>query len=195
MNNLVSPEYLAQLEAHAALHPEWGSDSASMLSIQTLWDAVKESERVLDYGCGTGSLVQAINGHHVRGRWKARAMGYDPRNPSRWPHPHESSRGCWDLVTCTDVLEHVEEDKVPAVLADIASLMHRDGCAFLAVATGPAIAVLPKTDALPERNAHITQHDHVWWHGMCQESGLEADGGVTVTEHGFYGLFRRKEAA
>ena len=192
---LISPAYVAQLQALAAKEPMWGTSSRTALDeLPALSEAVKHAGNVLDYGCGRGGLVSAINAHNARGRWTTRAMGYDPRNLARWPMPLPIWRGRFGLVTCTDVLEHVEREYVNAVLKDIASWVRDDGTIFLSVATTPAIAVLPATDKLPERNAHITIENQDWWRAEFDKAGIVVSE-ITTTPTGFYGWFERRVSA
>ena len=191
---LISPAYVAQLQALAAKEPRWGTSSRTLLDdLPEVMDAVRVAGSVLDYGCGVGLLVQAINGHNARGRWTTRAMGYDPRNTSRWPYPLEIWRGKFGLVTCTDVMEHVERDRVHANLKDIASWVKPDGKILFLVSTSPAIAVLPATDELPERNAHITVEPMEWWVERFSEAGIDVTDS-TKTTNGFIAWCERRQA-
>ena len=191
---LISPAYVAQLQALAAKEPRWGTSSRTLLDdLPGFATAVQKAGSVLDYGCGAGLLVQAINAHNARGRWSTRALGYDPKDSSRWPMPLPVWRGKFGLVTCTDVMEHVERDSVDSVLKDIASWVKPDGKILFLVATGPAIAVLPATDELPERNAHITVEPMEWWLERFGEAWIEVTDS-TKTPNGFIAWCRRREA-
>jgi hypothetical protein len=98
---------------------------------------------VLDYGCGRGSLAEALKPH--------RCQQYDPGIPGRDVLPKPS-----DVVVCTDVLEHVEPDKLESVLDHLARLTAR--AAYIVIATRPANAVLPDG-----RNAHLIVETPEWW--------------------------------
>lgn len=100
---------------------------------------------ILDYGCGQGSL-----GRFLRARgWQA--ADYDPCVQSFSGEPAEAS-----LVVCTDVLEHVEPEKIGAVLAHLRSLTR-----------GHLLTVISRVDAgktlSDGRNAHILLRDEIWW--------------------------------
>ncbi len=65
---------------------------------------------ILDYGCGSKSLERAATD-----KFKRRIVSYDPAFGTGLPKPS-------DLIVCTDVLEHVEPDKLDNVIAHIKSL-------------------------------------------------------------------------
>jgi 2-polyprenyl-3-methyl-5-hydroxy-6-metoxy-1,4-benzoquinol methylase len=61
-----------------------------------------------------------------------------------------------DVVVCTDVLEHIEPEKLDAVLDHILRLTGY--FAHLVISTRPANAVLPDG-----RNAHLIVETPDWW--------------------------------
>lgn len=97
---------------------------------------------VLDYGCGKGYLAHALSFPI----WE-----YDPAIPGKDTSPRPA-----DLVMCTDVLEHIEPDKLGAVLADLARCVQQVG--YLVIHTGPAAKTLADG-----RNAHLIQQPRAWW--------------------------------
>jgi hypothetical protein len=97
---------------------------------------------VLDYGCGKGLLAKAL----PFPIWE-----YDPAIPDKAESPRPA-----DLLVCTDVLEHVEPDRLAFVLADLARCCKQIG--FLTIHTGPAQKTLPDG-----RNTHLIQRDLAWW--------------------------------
>lgn len=99
---------------------------------------------VLDYGCGKGTLAKAIPELNI--------VGYDPAIPECSTPP----AGKYDVVVCTDVLEHVEPHSVNAVLDDLVRITGR---ALLVV-----ISLVPAAKTLPDgRNTHLTVRHHRWW--------------------------------
>lgn len=141
-DDLHSAAYRAQL---TKLHSKqrWGADGAKHASdVRALVERYQPST-VLDYGCGEGKLGEALK--------PTRVSGYDPGIPDRASMP----KPC-DLVVCTDVLEHVEPDKVDAVMDHIFRLTGK--AAYLVISTKEANAVLPDG-----RNAHLTVHPAGWW--------------------------------
>lgn len=104
---------------------------------------------VLDYGTGKGKLVERLR--KVL-KTKVDVQGYDPAMPS-WAHKPEHT---FDILTCLDVLEHVEMGSIDAVLQDIHQLTRR--FCYLVIDLQPAIKQL--SDG---RNAHILLAPSDWW--------------------------------
>lgn len=120
--------------------------------IAALIDRVR-AQRLLDYGCGKGAQYLT---HRVHERWGGVL-----------PHCYDIGvrylaarpQGVFDGVICTDVLEHVEESDVDAVLNDLFSFAGSIGFVFLAISCIPC-----KEITLPDgRNAHLTQRPPEWW--------------------------------
>jgi len=104
---------------------------------------------VLDYGTGKGKLVQRLRQELPAA---IQVNGYDPAVEA-WEHkPNESA----DIVTCLDVLEHIEMTSIDAVLRDIKSLT-RHFC-YLVIDLQPAVKTLADG-----RNAHILLAPPEWW--------------------------------
>lgn len=98
---------------------------------------------ILDYGCGKGML--GLQYPHLM------IDGYDPAIPGKDDPPEPS-----DMVTCFDVLEHVEPEYLDAVLEDLRRCARK--LVFISVGTRPA-----KRTLSDGRNAHLSQHDANWW--------------------------------
>ena len=103
----------------------------------------------LDYGCGKGSLVDTIREQIPS---TVKISGYDPAVSKYSKYPDESV----DILSCLDVLEHIELSLIDTVLDEIKSLT-REFC-FIAVDLQPAVKTL--SDG---RNAHIMLAPHDWW--------------------------------
>ena len=100
-----------------------------------------------DYGAGKCNLKMALG---LRDGGPVAYQPYDPAFPEYGaPRPA-------DLVTCIDVLEHIEPNLLDNVLDEIASITQR--LAFVTVHTQPAKKVL--SDG---RNAHLIQEPPSWW--------------------------------
>jgi len=103
---------------------------------------------VLDYGTGKGAFPKAV--HKALPALKMGA--YDPAVEAFSSKP----KGRFDLVTCFDVLEHVERGSVAAVLDEIRSLSAK--AVFLQIDLQPAVKRLASG-----RNAHIMLAPPDWW--------------------------------
>jgi cyclopropane fatty-acyl-phospholipid synthase-like methyltransferase len=97
---------------------------------------------ILDYGCGKGYLAKAI----PFPIWE-----YDPAVPGKEECPRPA-----DLVVSTDVLEHIEPDRLAYVLDDLRRVTRK--VAYLVIHTGPAQKTLADG-----RNAHLIQQGAKWW--------------------------------
>lgn len=122
-------------------------------------DGKKHAERVLefarkvgarsicDYGCGEGTLKRAM----VALGWQGFFCEYDPAMSGKDSLPKPAH-----LVACTDVLEHIEPDRLDNVLRHIWAVAETS--AFMAIATRPANKHLPDG-----RNAHLIIETPQWW--------------------------------
>ena len=104
---------------------------------------------LLDYGTGKGKLVD-----HLRKTLPSsiHVQGYDPAVTKWDSHPTTA----YDIVTCLDVLEHIEMSSIDAVLQDIHSLT-KTFC-YLVIDLQPAVKKLKDG-----RNAHILLAPSEWW--------------------------------
>lgn len=110
-------------------------------------DSIK-THSILDYGCGKGYLAKAIP-YPI---WE-----YDPAITGKDEPPRPA-----DLVVCTDVLEHIEPDRLKFVLDDIRRCTKQ--VAYLTIHTGKAQKVL--SDG---RNAHLIVRKKAWWKRQLEQ--------------------------
>lgn len=101
---------------------------------------------VLDYGAGQQTLKNAL-----KNRFSVQIDCYDPAVPELASPPSSA-----ELVTCTDVLEHIEPENIDDVLEHLRSIASK--LVFLVIPTGPAAKILPDG-----RNAHLIQKPVQWW--------------------------------
>lgn len=97
---------------------------------------------ILDYGCGKGMLGKSL----PFPIWE-----YDPAIPEKSELPKPA-----DIVVCTDVLEHIEPEKLDIVLSDLKRCVKKFG--FFVISTRKAV----KTYANGE-NTHLLVHGKDWW--------------------------------
>ena len=106
-------------------------------------------DSLLDYGTGKGQLVERLRDEITN---SIIIDGYDPA-VEEWNNPPKRS---YDIVTCLDVLEHVERNSLDAVLSDIASKTNK--FCYLVIDLQPAVKTLRDG-----RNAHILLAPSDWW--------------------------------
>jgi len=127
-----------------------GKHSETVLKLaDSLKNSLKKTNiSILDYGCGKGYLAKDI----PFPIWE-----YDPAIPGKEESPKQA-----DLVVCTDVLEHIEPEKLQYVLGDLKRCVNHLG--FFTINTGPAKKKLPDG-----RNTHLIQENQSWWEGMLKD--------------------------
>lgn len=132
--------------------PDFGSKGGAghqnVIKAIARYQKLKVIDSVLDYGTGKGAFPKALQ----KSLPDLKVSGYDPAVETFSSRPTEGH----DLVTCFDVLEHVERNSLAAVLEDIRSLSRR--AVFLQVDLQPAIKRLSSG-----RNAHIMLAPADWW--------------------------------
>ena len=105
---------------------------------------------ILDYGCGKAQCWPP--------EWQGRITGYDPAY-----EPHSAPpQGVYDMVICTDVLEHVPESAMAGVIAHIFELRRR--WAYISICTRPSRKTLPDGS-----NKHVTVRPPDWWRQQLEQ--------------------------
>ena len=142
---MISPEYLEQNRQLHETVPEYGKGGTRRLDRTLALCELLDAKTILDYGCGKGALVKALReaGYDAR--------GYDPAIDAYSGTPEPA-----DVVICTDVLEHIEPERLGAVLDDMQRLAKKG--AYLLVSTSVAKKTLPDG-----RNAHLIVKHSNWW--------------------------------
>lgn len=111
----------------------------------------------LDYGCGKAELHER---HRLQELWRLDVLDkYDP-GVVEWCEPPSRS---YDLVFCTDVMEHIEESDIDSVLRHIHSMTRK--VAFFSISTRLASKLLPDGT-----NAHKTVKPEKWWRVKLSEA-------------------------
>lgn len=104
-------------------------------------------ESLLDFGCGQGGLIRAVQERH-----QIFCEGYDPGNEQFKKLPKRA----YDVVVSTDAIEHIEPAHLDETLRVIDSKIQR--CGFFRIACYPAKKHLPDG-----RNAHLIVESPDWW--------------------------------
>ena len=146
LDDVVTPEYAQQL---AMLHgsKSWGTSGRHQA--QTVAAFAKEigARTILDYGCGRATLKPTLILHG----YKFNVQEYDPGILEKAVMPHPA-----DLVVATDVLEHIEKDRLKNVLHHLKTLAQKG--LYLIISCRPAREILPDG-----RNAHLIVREPDWW--------------------------------
>jgi len=141
---LITDEYRSQIRTlHATTG--WGKVGHQFADAVAALVAREGLSDILDYGCGKGRMSAALKERGLS------CTNYDPaiEEFSSRPEPH-------DLVTCFDVLEHIEPDLLDNVLEDLRRVTRKLG--MFTIATRPAQKTLPDG-----RNAHLIIEKKDWW--------------------------------
>lgn len=139
---LISKEYIS---LNRKLHqdvPTFGMGGAKHTEAIINLSKELKTTSILDYGCGKGMLAREL----PFPIWE-----YDPAVPEKSAPPKPA-----DIVVCTDVLEHIEPDKLKFVLDDIRFCMKKVG--YFVISTRKAL----KTYANGQ-NTHLLVKDKAWW--------------------------------
>lgn len=116
------------------------------------------AKSLLDYGSGWGDAYQPPG---VQKEWGVAApVCYDPSIPGREVKPAQT----FDGVICSDVLEHIPERHVPAVVAELFEFA--DKFVFASVCCRPA----KKFFADQKTNLHVTVRPFAWWRAQMERA-------------------------
>lgn len=134
------PGYHETLEEYRKLHANAYGTTAYLYFDKIAKEVLNTNPlSILDYGCGRGDLVA-----HFWKDGERRIAKYDPAIPQF----KEMPQGDFDLVLCTDVMEHILIADVERVFREIRGKSQN---AIFTISLRPARAHLPDG-----RNAHVT---------------------------------------
>lgn len=170
-------------------HEDYRKFSPGLHALERLDLAARFRERdvrtILDAGCGSGKFMRRILEKHaaefsIRG-FDIAANCLDPWFADKLT-PGFLTLGCmWDAgalpgpndaVVCTDVMEHIPTEHVPAVLRNLRAAATR--CVFLGIALFPD-AFGPKVLGAP---LHLTVKPVDWWRAEVAAASLETLSGA-----------------
>ena len=152
-------------ENYAALYGELHKNdkrfpgSSIRVYVDELAELVKETgaQRLLDYGSGKGYQYLVMRVHERWGGILPHCYDVGVRQLSKRPE------GVFTGIICTDVMEHIAERDVDAILADIFSFSDRSKPSFVLF----GISIRPSAregKKLPDgRPVHLTVRPPDWW--------------------------------
>src|SRR6476646_3596930 len=103
---LITPEYQALQQKFHIDRPDYGTSSPRHVDFILDLSKKLNTRSILDYGCGKAGLQKGL---------PFPITNYDPCMPEYAKRPE----GEFDIVVCTDVLEHIEPDCLNSVLQDL----------------------------------------------------------------------------
>ena len=162
-----SQEYYDLIDSYKVLHEEEGKFKGISLAplVPTLIHVTKENncKTLLDYGCGKAIPYDKDRCKEVGLRNPVQELCniesfdlYDPAYEKYATLPDKK----YDIVVCTDVLEHIAEQDIDYVLTQILSRSNK--VVFLNISCRPAVKHF-KEGKFKGKNVHISVFDPIWW--------------------------------
>lgn len=142
---LISEEYI---RLNSKLHqdnPSYGMSGSKYVDTVLKLSKIPNVKTIGDYGCGKSLLAKGLAKHGIA-IWE-----YDPAIPGK-----EEPLIPVDLLVCTDVLEHIEPDKLNYVLDDMKRCLKKVG--YFVISTRQAIKSYANG-----QNAHLIVQGKDWW--------------------------------
>lgn len=161
-----STEYVEFIEAYKDLHTQETKFKGSSLNpyVISIGKLILEynCKTLLDYGCGkalgySDKCEEIQLKKPVQEIWNIDSYTlYDPAYPKYNTLP----TGTYDIVICTDVLEHIPEQDLDWVIERI--LNYSTKIVFLNICTAPALKHFKK-GKFKGKNLHISVFEDKWW--------------------------------
>lgn len=120
-----------------------------------------KARSLMDYGCGRGDAWHSPhNLHHYLGIKRKNLFLYDPSFPKHDRLPPDRT---FDGVLCSDVLEHVPEEAVPAIIERL--------CAYANKFVWASVCCRPAKKVFSDgTNMHVTVRPMKWWMDRFHEA-------------------------
>ena len=157
---LITQKYLEEQRRLHAEDQEYACNSGKWAYLVTGIALIERCVTVFDYGCGKGELAKEIK--RIRPPLPFTVLEYDPAVEGK-----DRLTNTADLVTCLDVMEHIEPECLHEVMLD------------LVVATKKLLFVVisckfTKRRWLSDgRNSHLIVNPGEWWHQEFAKYGFE----------------------
>lgn len=162
-----SEDYYDLLDSYKELHKEEGKFRGISLVplVPTLMNITKENncKTLLDYGCGKAIPYSKKECKSIGLRKPVQELcnlnSFDLYDPA-YPKYNKLSKKKYDIVVCTDVMEHIAEQDIDYVLKDI--LSHSKKTVFLNISCQPALKHF-KEGKFKGQNVHVSVFHGTWW--------------------------------
>ena len=162
-----SKEYYELIDAYKIIHQEEGKFKGISLTplVPTLVNITKENncKTLLDYGCGKAIPYNKNRCNEVGLKNSVQELcnieSFDLYDPAYEKYATLLDKK-YDIVVCTDVLEHIAEQDIDYVLTEILSRSNK--IVFLNISWQPALKHF-KQGKLKGKNVHISVFDPSWW--------------------------------
>lgn len=153
--------------------------------IKIINNFLKPPKTILDIGCGSGTLALylASKGNYVMGvdiskkaidvcKRSTRLLGFEKTTHfSVMDFPQESINKRFEFIICSEVLEHLEDDK--AALKEIFSLLKAEGYALLSVPSRNSLFFrLGLTKNFDKKVGHLRRYDLDEFLKICKNAGF-----------------------
>lgn len=166
-HELISPRYLQLQRALHAQPRGYGGRGDKWAGVVLHVAMDYQATSILDYGCGQGSLARALRSKP----FGVEVTEYDPAIAGKDALPSAA-----DLVVCTDVLEHIEPERLSAVLQHLRSLARK--AIFVVISTKDSNKTLADG-----RNAHLIIEHGSWWKQQLRDAGFTLHNPPTIVRH------------
>ena len=162
-----SQDYYDLIDSYKVLHEQEGKFKGISLAplVPTLMSIIKQNKckTLLDYGCGKAIPYDKDRCEEVGLKNTVQELCniesfdlYDPAYEKYAELPDKK----YDVVVCTDVLEHIAEQDIDYVLTQILSRSNK--IVFLNISCRPAVKHF-KEGKFKGKNVHISVFDPSWW--------------------------------